>query len=228
MEWERISTAIGQHGLALRGGFHPTPQDGLPPLPGDRPAATVVLVGTVGGSMWPPFSMSLADDPGPDPLDRWTGRVLDRIAARFEAMPLYPFGGPPHWPFQRWARRADAVHASPLGVLIHPDYGLWHAYRGALTFDRRLELPPRDRGPSPCESCAGRPCLAACPVDAFGFAGYDVAACRDHIGGAVGRACLEIGCKARLACPVGREHAYEPAQAEFHMAAFLNTREKAS
>jgi hypothetical protein len=29
------------------------------------------------------------------------------------------------------------------------------------------------------------------------------------------------GCLARRACPVGREYAYDPAQARFHMQAFL-------
>ena len=43
--------------------------------------------------------------------------------------------------------RAEAVAPSPLGILIHPDYGLWHAYRGALAFAERLALP-RARGPA--------------------------------------------------------------------------------
>ena len=32
--------------------------------------------------------------------------------------------------------------------------------------------------------------------------------------------CREAGCLARRACPVGREHAYRPAHAAFHMTAF--------
>src|SRR4030095_137820 len=49
----------------------------------------------------------------------------------------------------RWAMRAEAVAPSPLGILIHPDYGLWHAYRGALAFAERLALPPRGARPLP-------------------------------------------------------------------------------
>ena len=64
-----------------------------------------------------------ARDGRADPLDRWSRRVVDALAAALGARALYPFDGPPHWPFQRWARRAEAVHVSPLGLLIHPDYG---------------------------------------------------------------------------------------------------------
>jgi len=35
---------------------------------------------------------------------------------------------------------------------------------------------------------------------------------------------MEGGCLARRACPVGAEHAHQPAQAAFHMRAFLAAR----
>ena len=28
--------------------------------------------------------------------------------------------------------RAEGLKPSPLGVLVHPDFGLWHGYRGAI------------------------------------------------------------------------------------------------
>lgn len=136
------------------------------------------------------------------------------------ATPLFPFGGPPYLPFQRWAMRAEAVAPSPLGVLIHPDHGLWHAYRGALAFAELLALPPRDSRPRPCDSCADRPCLSACPVGAFRDGRYDVPTCMSHLEQPAGEACMSAACLARRACPVGREGAYDPAQARFHMQAF--------
>jgi hypothetical protein len=120
--------------------------------------------------------------------------------------------------------RAEAVAPSPLGILIHPDYGLWHAYRGALAFADRLALPPRVERPRPCDSCAGRPCLFACPVGAFSEQGYDVPACTGHISGPAGVPCMGGGCLARRACPVGPAYGYAAAQARFHMAAFLSAR----
>jgi hypothetical protein len=133
---------------------------------------------------------------------------------------MFPFIGPPWLPFQRWAQKAEPLHPSPLGMLIHPDWGLWHAWRGALGFRERLELPIQDRRPSPCESCADKPCLSACPVNAFARDRYDVAACVAHIESAQGLDCMDEGCRARRACPIGAAHRCSPDQANFHMRAF--------
>jgi ferredoxin len=207
--------------LAVRGWFQPAPEDGVPPLPDGTAAGTLVMVGSVGGAFWP-HTQAAPEARGPDPIDRWTARVLGEVAAEIGATALFPFGGPPHHPFQRWARRADPELApSPLGILVHPDHGLWHALRGALLLRERLapaELPaPR---PSPCEGCAAKPCLAACPVRAFTQRGYDVRACRSYLATLSGQPCMIQGCQARLACPVGSGHAYRGAQAQHHMRAF--------
>jgi ferredoxin-like protein FixX len=157
-------------------------------------------------------------------LDRWTKRVVDVIADELGAEPLYPFGGQPWHPFQRWAQRAEPVLPSPIAVLIHPDDGLWHAYRAALCFAERLELPALPVRPRPCDSCARQPCLSACPVSAFTVRGFDVAACASHVKSSEGQECRERGCLARRACPIGRSHAYPADQMAFHMAAFLAAR----
>jgi len=217
-----LTELLDLHGLAIGGGFHPTAADGVPPVAEGRPVETLYLVANLGRAMWPAFSRSPEfADGAPHPLDRWTGRVLRRVAGDAGAVALFPFGGPPWLPFQRWAMRGGTVAASPLGILIHPEYGLWHAYRGAIAFDRRLALPETDPRPRPCDSCLDRPCLSACPVKAFKPEGYDVAGCREHVGGEAGNRCRDGGCLARLACPAGQEHAYPPAQMAFHMKAFL-------
>lgn len=221
---ERIEESLRPHGLALRGGFHPMAGDGAPDI-GGRPCGTILLLGNLGGSLWPAFSASpeLADG-APHALDRWTRRVLDSLAPGVGATALFPFDGPPWLPFQRWAMKADSVASSPLGILIHPDYGLWHAYRGAFAFTERLPLSLPKRLPNPCDSCIDRPCLSRCPVGAFRPGRYEVADCRRHVGATEGRACRQKGCLARLACPVGQAHAYPAAQMAFHMAAFLAAR----
>ena len=73
-------------------------------------------------------------------LDDWSKREIDRLADELGAAAFYPFTEP-YLPFQRWAQKAEPCHVSPLGVLIHPDYGLWHGYRGALGFADSLTLP---------------------------------------------------------------------------------------
>jgi epoxyqueuosine reductase QueG len=109
-------------------------------------------------------------------------------------------------------------------MLIHPRFGLWHSYRGALAFAAEIATPERPEIASPCSTCAERPCLTTCPVGAFTPAGYDVEACADWLRSAKGGACLAGGCLARRACPVGREFAHTAEQAAFHMRAFLAAR----
>jgi hypothetical protein len=213
---------IEKAGLAFRGAFHPQAAD----LPSGLEAGTLALVGFLGGENWPAFAASPeASDGAPDPLDRWSRRIVGAIADELGAKALFPFGGPPFLPFMRWAQRAETLFVSPLGLLIHPDYGLWHSFRGALAFRMRMELPDRAPRAHPCETCADRPCLTACPVGAYkpGAPGaYDVATCVSHIKAPEGAECMERGCLARRACPVGAAHTYAPVQARHHMKAFRN------
>ncbi len=238
-----IRNVLAARGLTPRGAFHPTEIDEVPPLSDGRAAATLVLAGNAGPAMWDAFAGARGDDPrksgdprlaGDHALDEFSRIVLGEIAGEFDALALLPNDGPPYYPFQRWAMRAEPLHVSPIGILIHPEYGLWHGYRGALAFAERLDLPPPDSQPSPCQTCADRPCLSTCPVGAFTESGtesgaksdYDVPACIAHIEAAAGADCRDQGCRARRACPVGREFIYAPAQAAFHTAAFVKAYRK--
>ena len=210
-----VSQILAEHGLILRGGFHPAAEEGALL----QHASTVLLVGNAGGAMWDAFSPHI--DGQRNPLDRWTKRVIDPIAEKFGARAVYPFGADAP-PFQRWALRAEAVHASPIGILIHSEYGLWHAYRAALLFPERTDLPLHSDAPSPCETCIEKPCLSACPVGAFTGTAYNVSACAAHLA-TPESTCLSVGCHARNACPVGKEWRYLEAQVSFHMAAFARS-----
>jgi hypothetical protein len=223
--WAAILASTQRAGLAAQGAIALDANERRGEL---ADVATIALLGLAGARGWAVFENSPeARDERADPLDRWSRRVVGALAAELGAQALYPFGGPPHWPFQRWARRAEPMHASPLGLLIHPVYGLWRGYRGALALAEPIEIPPQGAAASPCETCLTRPCLSACPVNAFSADGYDVAACAAHLRREVGRPCLEGGCLARRACPVGAEYAYMPAEATFHTRAFLRARDDA-
>lgn len=225
ISYETITAALEAHGLRPRGAFHPEPSDAVPALSNGQAVATLVLAGNAGPDLWPLFNKSPEyADGAADPLNRWSTRVLSALAEELGAEALFPFTGPPYRPFIAWAKRAEAVTESPLGMLIHPDYGLWHAYRGALAFAEPLDLPAKDARPSPCLTCQDKPCLSACPIDAFSGTAYDVAACVEHISTAAGLDCLDSACRARRACPIGREYLYDAAQARFHMDAFLRAR----
>ncbi len=214
--WPALTEAVAAHGLALRGGFHPSPEDAVPDA-GQGRTRTLVLIGNIGPDLWRHFAPNI--DGGANALDRWTQETIEPIADNFGARAVFPFDKPPQ-PFQRWAMRAEPVKSSPLGILMHPDHGLWHAYRAALLFADELDLPARDDRPSPCESCSEKPCLSACPVGAFTGERYDVPACAGYLASPAGAACLDGGCQARGACPVATDRRYGPDQILFHMAAF--------
>ena len=212
-------------GLVWRGAFHPAAQDRVPAMPDGAPAGTLVLLGFAGRAGWPEFAAAPeARDGTPDPLDRWSRRVIGALAAAAGGAALFPFGGPPWLPFQRWAQRAEPVFASPLGLLIHPVWGLWHSYRGAVALTERLPLQQPPPAAHPCDGCADRPCLHTCPVGAFRPEGYDVATCAAHLALPAGADCMALGCAARRACPVGTDHTYAPEAAAFSMRAFRAAR----
>lgn len=212
-----IAEALDRYGLCLRGGFNPVPTDNGPLCANGAPACTVLMVGNFGSVMWERFSVEHRE--GAHPLDSWTELVLTQTAGEFGASAVFPFQRP-YLPFQRWSLRAENCHASPLGILIHPQYGLWHAYRGALLFPEVYDLARPAAIGSPCATCRDRPCLSACPVSAFTDAGYDVPQCVACLTTPEGKNCMEQGCRARRACPVGRGYQYAPSHARFHMEAF--------
>ncbi len=219
---DEVAGAAKAVGLAFRGGLRLADDERVGAL---AEARTLLLFGFVGAAQWPAFAASPeALDGKRHPLDRWSRRVLIALGAQYAAMPLFPFEGPPYWPFQAWARRAEPVFPSPLGMLIHPSYGLSHSYRGALAFASEIELPAVTMLVSPCESCISKPCLTACPVEAFSMTSYDVDACAGWLRTDEGGDCLGGGCLARRACPVGADYAQAPEQARFHMKAFLAAR----
>lgn len=208
--------ALGLHCL---GGFVPRAEDAVPDIAGSGAPAMVVVLGNAGPDMWRAYREAQASQE--TTLDQWTRANVDPVADRLGARALYPFDGPPYYPFQRWAWRTGILFPSPIKVAIHPKYGLWHAFRAALLLRETVAGLEAEGAASPCASCIDRPCLAACPVDAFGGGDYDVPSCRAHVAATQGTVCRSGGCLARHACPVGQDYAYAPEQAAFHMRSFL-------
>lgn len=219
--YDDLRAEIEVTGLDVRGGFNA--EDGeLPEAVGGGPGRALLMIGNIGGDFWPAFEAGRRDEP--DPLDGWVKRVVDPMAATLGARACHP-NDRPYQPFQRWAQRIEAVHGSPLGILIHPVYGLWHAYRAALIFAEPIDgLPKPDGQPSPCDTCVDRPCLSSCPVGAFTAAGLAPETCAGHLRGHRLPNCMADGCAARAACPVGGEFRYANPQLRFHMQAFLAAR----
>jgi len=224
IHFDQLCRRAAEVGLAVRGAFHPQAGE-FDRSFSPAPVGTFVLLGFTGSLQWEHFARAAeARDGLPYPLDRWSRRVIGSLAREFDAVDVYPSGAPAApLPFQRLALRCEPVHASPIGLLVHARWGLWHAYRGALALPLAMELPPRLPSVPPCASCAAKPCLASCPVHAFRPGAFDLDACVDHVLSDAGRQCRERGCLARRACPVGTEFRYGDDQAQFHMQAFVRS-----
>lgn len=217
-----LRAALAPHGVFLRGAINFADGETVPVLKDGNTAGSVVLLGNAGGSIWPAFEHwrnSLPDRGGENPLDAWSKAVIEPVADAFGATAYFPSDAP--WqPFQQWAIRAEGLKSSPLGILIHPRYGLWHGYRGALGFAQALPPTASPVYPHPCDHCPDRPCLSSCPAHAVLPSGFQLAPCRAHLETRAGQAgCMMAGCFARNACPVGAAYRYPAEQLHFHMAA---------
>jgi epoxyqueuosine reductase len=178
---------------------------------------TLLLLGPSEPGFWAHLQAQPEWDGGPDPVDRWSRRVIGRLACDLGAKALFPFGGPPYHPFYQWALRTGRVWDSPVRLLVHAGQGLMVSFRGALALKEAVEVPPPVA--RPCDGCAA-PCVAACPVGALSGAGYDLPACHGFLDRPEGQACLTGGCKVRRACPVSATYARLPEQSGYHMRQF--------
>ena len=216
---QQVESLVFEFGYTCLGWLTPAAElSGLPfDISGPR---SLLLIGNAGGAMWQRFNAEAAEFD--HSLDKWCHEKISRIADQCDARALFPYDRP-HMPFQRWAVQTGAFFTSPLGLTVHREYGLWHAFRGALLFNREVQWPTVPEQNSPCQTCEDRPCMSACPVGAFSPDSYDVPACVGHLTTTDSKNCSSQGCAARRACPVGSSYQYSTNQATFHMGAFKRT-----
>lgn len=209
---DKVDALASPHGLMAMGGAHTHP---------DQAAQTIVLIGTA-PKFWDQFTQSTEyEDGAADPIDRWSQRIVPQIMEAAGGIGVvYPFGGPPYAPFIAWAKQTGEAFDSPVGMLVHIRAGLLISYRGGIIFPGRIPLPAQ-QALNPCNSCATRACVGACPVDALSDAHfYDVPNCKGHIASPAGTDCMTKGCATRLACPISQAFDRPTAQNAFHMTAF--------
>ncbi len=204
-----LETLAGKDSLTVVGSCATRPDEGLG-------VGTLCLLGPAEPGFWAHFTESDEHRDGrPDPMDRWSRRVIETLADKVGGSALFPFGDPAR-PFIDWALRTGA-HASPVTLLVHQAAGLWLSYRGAIFLPG---IPPFEaNATSPCPTCL-QPCRTACPVGALTADGYDVARCHDYLDTEPGTDCMTRGCAVRRACPAGAGYPRSEAQSAFHMKAF--------
>ena len=183
----------------------------IPRIPGER----LVLLGMGGSALWD--WMNPRDLSDADPFDAVSRRTALEVAARFWEDPaprlLYP--GDALIPLQQLGRWVGWSTPSPLGLDISPVFGPWFAFRAAFLTTAALPFTKPRTVVSPCDTCEDRPCIRACPVgaitkeDAFNRQVCIGQRLDDQKG-------CGIQCQSRLACPVGVEWRYPPAQLRYH------------
>ena len=197
--------------LEVLGGFACADDPALPP--GTR---TLLLLGPREPGFWQAVQAS-PEWAAPDPVDRWSRRVVGQLACDLGGKALFPFGGPPWQPFYTWALRTGAVWESPVKLLVHGSQGLFVSFRGALALREVVDLPAAPA--RPCDACA-KPCLTACPVGALTGAGYNLPACHGFLDSTAGQGCMTGGCGVRSTCPLSQAYARMPEQSAYHMRQF--------
>jgi epoxyqueuosine reductase len=207
-----LEARLAEERLEVLGGFAVAEaEEGFPP--GTR---TLLLLGPLEPGFWAHLQAQPEWNES-DPVDRWSRRVIGRLACDLGAKALFPFGGPPYHPFYQWALRSGRVWDSPVRLLVHAGQGLMVSFRGALALKEEVAVPPP--AARPCDTCPA-PCLTACPVGALTGAGYDLPACHGFLDRPEGQDCMTGGCLVRRACPVSQSYARLPEQSGYHMRQF--------
>ena len=113
--------------------------------------------------------------------------------------------------FRLLAYRAGMGSISPVGLLIHPKFGLWLSFRAAILCTQKLPSP--NTAPDVCKDCVQKPCIPSCPAGAVRVEGWSVQRCAQfHEDSQL----CHGKCHARLSCPVGSDFRHSTLQHEYH------------
>ena len=177
----------------------------------------LILIGHRGRTLWP--ALQQRGMHGAHPVDQF----VTECVARWMNGPLcghvwrQVFPGAQAVGLQRLGVLAGWHHPSPFWVGVDHAWGSWFAYRAVVLADTDLALTPRREGASPCDTCADKPCVQACPAAALDSArtgAWQLQACltqRKQPASACQDRCL-----ARNACPVGADQRYSDEQIAYH------------
>ncbi|MBU3031659.1 ferredoxin [Paracoccus marinaquae] len=180
---------------------------------------TVLLIAPDEPDFWRIFTAAPEFRDGQaDPLDRWSKHLIRPWAAQIGGRAVFPSDGPPFAPFIGWALASGRCWSSPTGMLIHDRMGLFISFRGAVILPQQ-PAPTMPAAEPPCHDCP-RPCLTACPVNAFTAEGYDTALCHGWLDRPEGRNCISEGCRVRRACPISKGCGRLREQSAWHMRQF--------
>jgi hypothetical protein len=228
---ERIRAAAAPYGLNLVGAVSARSYDRAVAAPYragaiDSRARSIVAIGNGGGALWTALQSHAQAHPGwwrrENPLDDFTREVIETEVAPAarragaHATVVYPFmQGAPTLNFIELAKAAGLGGPSIVGVVVHPVFGPWIAFRAALLVDEAIDALGEAAGFDPCPTCTARTCVAACPAGAIAYpAGWDIQRCL------IRRVEVEPECSpqchARARCVLGPQHRYPDEELAYH------------
>jgi epoxyqueuosine reductase len=162
---------------------------------------SVIVVGSSGSALWDEVMRRHQQGQRPsDPIDAVVRQALQPHLHRSTNRTWIRCANDAHRfvDFRKLALGAGLGWPSRLGLVLHPEAGVWWGLRAACFTTEQLPLSQPLPGEGPCASCAA-PCVTACPVDAL-TPRYDVQRCADW---QRDQPTCEGGCLARSACPHG-------------------------
>src|SRR5208283_3937585 len=189
-------------------------------------ARSIVVIGNGGGAFWKAFGSHAETNPGwmtrYNPLDDFTRIVIDRDIAPVLAQSgtahtiIYPFmSSGPTLNFMEAGKAAGLSGPSILGVVVHPAYGPWIAFRAEIVLNESIDAPGEAYQFDPCPACIPRTCITSCPAEAVSVdKGWDIPKCLTHR--VEEEADCAPRCHARAGCVLGPEHRYPDEELAYH------------
>ncbi len=186
-------------------------------LPGTR---AILVFGSGGPTLWNALIADLGAHPEhlsaeAHPLDAYVRRAVEQVDLGLGGVRRRWFFAAAdaelHLDFRMLADLAGLGGRSRMGLVLHPEFGLWLGLRAACFVDQAVPLSAAIEE-DPCAGCPA-PCIPACPGDAFVDGAWSVDRCAAFH--AASRRCAS-SCDARSACPKGAEHRYGPDETVYH------------
>jgi len=175
---------------------------------------TILLIGSAGKKLWRAMPSEYLQRE--NPVDEYSTDCVNRIFEQYLPDGSWQFLFPEssagfEISLQELGSLAGWHNASPLGIGINEEHGLWFAYRAVLAIESDIagyKQTGHITGESPCLSCDAKPCLSRCPAQALtGGGNPDLSACVSHR--LLPASDCAATCLARLACPVAPQFKYD-------------------
>lgn len=172
----------------------------------------LILFGHGGRRLWDCVQASGIG--GDNPIDDYSIQTISEWFAQHAPNRHYRILYPGKQPIglQALGQLAGWHHPAPFKVGIDGEWGSWFAYRAVVIAESNFRPDLAVDRNNPCQPCSAKPCISACPAAAMADGDFALGKCLDYRQQADSR-CAHT-CLARLACPVGSEHRYTPAQME--------------